>query len=119
MKSKLKIKYIALLLLTISAVALYSTKVESPVVVEVKAESDGAVEDPRIQEYLNSEEANIKARIHIAESDKVDAIAKNKENLSKIPKDSAWALKEEQYRHAMTMYKINRQLDELKKSLIK
>ena len=77
-----------------------------------------AVEDPRIQAYLASQEAKLQAQLHIYEEDRTTALQTNKDNLATIEAEYKAALKAETERHAKEMFKVNSNLDSVRKEIL-
>ena len=77
-----------------------------------------AVEDPRVTDWLNSEEAKLQAQLHVYEEDRLTALETNKANVAEIEATYQTALKAEKERHAKEMFKVNSNLDGIRKQIL-
>jgi len=98
------------------AIAIYTSNKKQPVATTVPVgDATFVQEDPRIAEYLASEEAKLQAKLSIYEKDRLEAISTNKANNAQMKLDYEVALKEELERNAKEMFKINANLDSIRK----
>ena len=109
-----------LIIMAIIGVILYLAGDKEPRAVPVgdATFTQEAVEDPRIAEYLASEEAKLQAQLHVYEEDRLTALETNKANLAEIEATYQTALKAEKERHAKEMFKVNSNLDSVRKEML-
>lgn len=109
-----------LIIMAIIGVILYFAGDNEPATVPVEdvTFTQEAVEDPRIAEYLASEEAKLQAQLHVYEEDRLTALETNKANLAEIEATYKASLKAETERHAKEMFKVNANLDSVRKQIL-
>jgi len=87
----------------------------SPVETAIYTQEIEAQEDPRIAEYLASEEAKLVARESIYEKDRRNENASSTEILKQLEIDYKEAVRLEEKRHAQALTKINANIDAVRK----
>lgn len=109
-----------LIIMAIIGVILYYAGDNEPTTVPVRDATftQEAVEDPRIELYLRSEEAKLQAQLHVYEEDRLTALETNKANVAEIEATYQIALKAEKERHAKEMFKVNANLDGVRKQIL-
>ena len=109
-----------LIIMAIIGVILYYAGDNEPTTVPVRDATftQEAVEDPRIELYLRSEEAKLQAQLHVYEEDRLTALETNKTNVAEIEATYQAALKTEKERHAKEMFKVNASLDSVRKQIL-
>ena len=106
-----------LLIMAIIGVILYLAGDNEPTTMPATFTQE-AVEDPRIELYLRSEEAKLQAQLHVYEEDRLTALETNKTNVAEIEATYQAALKTEKERHAKEMFKVNANLDGVRKQIL-
>ena len=109
-----------LLIMAIIGVILYFAGDNEPTTVPVgdATFTQEAVEDPRVTDWLNSEEAKLQAQLHVYEEDRLTALETNKANVAEIEATYKASLKAETERHAKEMFKVNSSLDGVRKQIL-
>lgn len=103
--------------LALIGVALYmlGNKTEAPVVTE-----QVATEDPRFEAEFKARENmyRLQAKLSVYEKDRLTVIEENKIQLSRIEAEYKQALADEKDRYTKDLYKVNAQLDSVRKELL-
>ena len=107
-----------LLIMAIIGVILYLAGDNDAITVPDATFTQEAVEDPRVTDWLNSEEAKLQAQLHVYEEDRLTALETNKANVAEIEATYQTALKTEKERHAKEMFKVNANLDGVRKQIL-
>jgi hypothetical protein len=106
-----------IIVLAIIGVALYmlGNKEEVPVVTE-----QVATEDPRFEAEFKARENTyrLQAKLAVYEKDRLTVIEENKIQLARIETEYKEALAYEKDRHTKDLFKVNAQLDSVRKELL-
>lgn len=114
-KGKGILPFIIVLALIGAALYFLGNKTEAPVVIEEKA-----TEDPRFEAEFKARENmyRLQAKLSVYEKDRLSVIEENKIQLSRIEAEYKQALADEKERYTKDLYKVNAQLDGVRKELL-
>lgn len=105
-----------IIVLALIGVALYALGNKEEVI--VAPENKEAIEDPRIAEYLASEEAKLQARLSIYEQDRLDILESDRLAVKAIEKKYNDDIAAQKLKRGAELKRINGQLDAVRQALL-
>lgn len=107
-----------LIMAIIGVILYYAGDNDKAIVIGTPVVEQEATEDPRVQAWLASQDAKLQAQLHIFEEDRTNAIQTNKDNIATIEATYKASLKAEAERNAKEMFKVNANLDGVRKEIL-